>query len=167
MYLPFHDIAFEARVWVYQANRTLADDEVGTLTETLKAALEGWEAHGQALTASGKVFQNRFVVIAVDESKELPSGCSIDKSVHWLQEIGPRLGVDFFDRSLAYIDEHGRLQTVAVSGIKNAVATEEITPSTIVFDNTVATKAQWMSRWKTRADHTWLKRYFKEEISEN
>ena len=46
MYIPFHDIAFEARVWIYQANRNLTDDEVGTLTETLKASLEGWEAHG-------------------------------------------------------------------------------------------------------------------------
>lgn len=165
MYIHFHDIAFEARVWVYQANRNLTDDEVGTLTETLKAALEGWEAHGQALTASGKIFHNRFIVIAVDESKELPSGCSIDKSVHWLQEIGPRLGVDFFDRSLAYIDERGKIQTVAIPQIKSAVASEEIAPDTTIFDNTVVTKAQWMSRWKARADQTWLKRYFQKQAS--
>ncbi|AYQ31296.1 hypothetical protein [Runella sp. SP2] len=165
MYIPFHDIAFEARVWIYQANRNLTDDEVGTLTETLKAALEGWEAHGEALTASGKIFHHRFVVIAVDESETLPSGCSIDKSTRWLQEIGPRLNVDFFDRSLAYLDAQGNIQTVPVSDIKNAVLNEEIEPNTTVFDNTVATKAQWMSRWKTRADHTWLKRYFKEQTA--
>ncbi|MFN3381454.1 MAG: hypothetical protein ACK41O_18485, partial [Runella zeae] len=99
MYLPFDEIDFEARVWIYQANRSLTHDEVSTLTETLIAALDGWEAHGLALTASGKIFLNRFVVIAVDESKELPSGCSIDKSTRWMQEIGGQWGIDFFDRS--------------------------------------------------------------------
>jgi hypothetical protein len=160
MYIPFDQIDFEARVWIYQANRPLTNDEVGTLTETLKAALDEWEAHGQKLTASGKVFFNRFIVIAVDENKALPSGCSIDKSVHWLQEIGPRLNVDFFDRSLMYLDDRGELQSIPVSGIKSAVASEELFPDTTVFDNTVTTKAQWMKRWKVRADSTWLKRYF-------
>ncbi|MCU0341153.1 MAG: hypothetical protein MUE30_14840 [Spirosomaceae bacterium] len=160
MYIPFDEIDFNARVWVYQANRNLTPDEVGTVTETLKAALEGWQAHQQDLLAAGKVFLNRFVVLAVDESQELPSGCSIDKSVHWLQEIGTRLGVDFFDRSVAYLDESGHLQTLTLPQIKAAVATEQLTPNTTVFDNLVATKAQWMSRWKVRAADTWLKRYF-------
>lgn len=160
MYIPFDEIDFNARVWVYQANRNLTADEVGTVTETLKAALEGWQAHQQDLLASGKVFLNRFVVLAVDESQELPSGCSIDKSVHWLQEIGTRLGIDFFDRSVAYLDEMGHIQTLTLPQIKSAVAAEQLTPDTTVFDNLVATKAQWMSRWKVRAGDTWLKRYF-------
>jgi hypothetical protein len=160
MYIPFDEIDFKARVWVYQANRNLTKEEVGAITETLKAALEGWQAHQQDLLASAKVFLNRFVVLAVDEAQELPSGCSIDKSVRWLQEIGTQIGADFFDRSVAYLDEAGQIQTLTLPQIKTAVATEQLTPETTVFDNLVATKAQWMSRWKTRAADTWLKRYF-------
>ena len=160
MYLPFDQIEFEARVWVYQANRALTDQEVGTITEVLKAALEGWEAHGQQLTASAKVFLNRFVVIAVDEAEAMPSGCSIDKSTHWLREIGGQLGVDFFDRSVAYVDERGHVQTIPIAQAKAAVADERISSYTTVFDNLVATKAQWLSRWKIRAEDSWLKRFF-------
>jgi len=163
MYIPFDEIDFNARVWVYQANRNLTEEEAGIVTETLKAALEGWQAHQQDLYASGKVFLRRFVVLAVDESKESPSGCSIDKSVHWLQEIGLRLNVDFFDRSVAYLDDWGKVQTLALTEIKDAVATEQITPETTVFDNLVSTKVQWMSHWKKQAGSTWLKRYFKKE----
>ena len=54
MYIPFNEINLSARVWIYQANRKFSEEEVGILTETLKAALEGWEAHGHSLTASGK-----------------------------------------------------------------------------------------------------------------
>ncbi|WP_221394778.1 hypothetical protein [Dyadobacter sp. NIV53] len=165
MYIPFSDLDFEARVWVYQANRELSKEETGIITETLKAALDLWEAHGKPLTASGKVFEHRFVVIGVDERDELPSGCSIDKSVHWLQQIGQQMNIDFFDRSLAYLDNHNNLQTIAVPNIKKAVSDEIITPFTIIFDNQVGTKAQWMKRWKISASHSWLSRYFLKQNS--
>ncbi|QRR02635.1 hypothetical protein [Dyadobacter sandarakinus] len=165
MYIPFSEIDLNARVWIYQAGRKLTDHEAGVITETLKSALDLWEAHGKALTASGKVFEHRFVVIAVDERDELPSGCSIDKSVHWLQEIGARMNIDFFDRSLAYLDAHNEVQTVPVASIKQAVTSEVIVPSTVIFDNQVATKAQWMNRWKTPAAGSWLSRYFSQQTS--
>jgi hypothetical protein len=165
MYIPFSDIDFNARVWVYQANRKLSDAETGIVTETLKAALDTWEAHGKTLTASGKVFEHRFVVIAVDERNELPSGCSIDKSTHWLQEIGHQLNIDFFDRSLAYLNEQDEVETVPVPHIKQAVTEAIITPYTTIFDNQVNTKAQWMKRWKIAASETWLNRYFAAQTS--
>lgn len=165
MYIPFSDIDFQSRVWVYQANRELTSEETGIITETLKASLDTWEAHGKPLTASGKIFEHRFVVIAVDERDELPSGCSIDKSVHWLQEIGQRMNIDFFDRSLAYVDENGHVKTIPVPKIKQAVINETILPTTTIFDNQVATKAQWMSRWRIPASNSWLSRYFTEQTS--
>ncbi|CAG5071729.1 hypothetical protein DYBT9623_03721 [Dyadobacter sp. CECT 9623] len=165
MYIPFSDIDLQSRVWVYQANRKLTDSETGIITETLKASLDSWEAHGKALTASGKIFEHRFVVIAVDERNELPSGCSIDKSVHWLQEIGNRMQIDFFDRSLAYFDTNGEVQTIPVAKIKASVQDEIIQPSTTVFDHQIVTKAQWMNRWKIPASNSWLNRYFKEQTN--
>ena len=165
MYISFSDIDFQARVWIYQADRQLTDAEVGILTETLKASLDGWEAHGKPLTASGKVFEHRFVVIAVDENDELPSGCSIDKSVHWMQAVGSSMNIDFFDRSVAYLGPDNQIHTVPVPSIKQAVTDEILLPSTIIFDNQVATKAQWMNHWKTSASNSWLNRYFSAKSS--
>ncbi|MCF2495626.1 hypothetical protein [Dyadobacter chenhuakuii] len=165
MYIPFSDIDFQARVWIYQADRQLTDTEVGILTETLKASLDGWEAHGKPLTASGKVFEHRFVVIAVDENDELPSGCSIDKSVHWMQAVGGSMNINFFDRSIAYLGADDQIHTVPVPSIKQAVTDEILLPSTIIFDNQVTTKAQWMNHWKTPASNSWLNRYFSAQSS--
>jgi hypothetical protein len=165
MYIPFSNIDLQSRVWIYQANRKLTDEETGIITETLKASLDSWEAHGKRLTASGKVFEHRFVVLAVDERDELPSGCSIDTSTHWLKEIGQRMSIDFFDRSLAYVDDHDEVQTIPVPKIKQAVTDEVIQPQTTIFDNQVSTKAQWMTRWKIPASNSWLSRYFTEQTS--
>lgn len=163
MYIPFDEIDFNARIWIYQANRELSPDQAGTLTETLKAAVNHWDAHGKPLVASFKLFHNRFVVLAADESYEMPSGCAIDKSVSWLREAGLAMNVDFFDRSVAWIDSLGRIRLAGISEVKTLIFEEEIGPSTPVFDNLVATKAQWMSRWKVPAQSTWLKKFFEEK----
>ena len=166
MYLPFDEIDFDSRIWIYQTDRVLTSEEVATLTEMLKSVLNGWEAHGKALTASGKVFHNRFVVIAVDESQEMPSGCSIDKSVNWLKQIGSEMQINFFDRSPAWLDEAGVVHSVALSEVKQAIKDDLITERTTVFDNLVQTKAQWMNRWKIAASNSWMKKHFNQTPSE-
>ncbi len=162
MYLPFDEIDFDARLWIYQTDRVLTADEAGTLNEMLKSVLNGWEAHGKALTASGKLFFNRFVVIAVDESKERPSGCSIDTSVGWLKEIGLKMNISFFDRSPAWLDESGTVHTIPLAEVKQAIKNGVIKDNTTVFDNLVQTKAQWMNRWKIPASNSWMKKYLNE-----
>ena len=164
MYLPFNEIDLNARIWIFQANRNITDNEVSTITETLKSSLEVWDTHGHSLTGSVKIFENRFIIIAVDERVQLPSGCSIDKLSQWIREIGHQLNIDFFDRSLVFMDQDEQLSTIPVSEIKNAVANEVISRYTTVFDNQVQTKAQWMTKWKVTAASTWLKRYFSDPV---
>ncbi len=164
MYLPFNDIDLNARIWIFQSNRTITDREESTILETLKSSVELWDTHGHSLTGSVKLFENRFVIIAVDERHQMPSGCSIDKLSQWIREIGHQLNIDFFDRSLVYLDEDDQLTTISISEIKNAVANEVISRYTTVYDNQVQTKAQWMTKWKVPAANTWLKRYFKDPV---
>ena len=42
MYIRFDEIDFDARLWIYQANRALTDHEVSLVNQTLEAALDGW-----------------------------------------------------------------------------------------------------------------------------
>lgn len=166
MYIPFDEIDFEARLWIYQTDRLLTSEEAGTLGEMLKSVLNGWETHGKPLTASGKIFYNRFVVIAVDESREMPSGCSIDTSVNWLKEIGLEMNIDFFDRSPAWLDNSDVVHTISLPQVKQAIKDGIIKAQTTVFDNLVQNKAQWMKRWKIPASNSWMKKYL-EEAEEN
>lgn len=160
MYIDFEKITDNARVWVYQANRPLHTDDVRAIEIALQPALNGWAAHGEPLLAAAKVVENRFIVIAVDEGHHLPSGCSIDASVHFLQQIGQQLAVDFFDRSAAFVGADGQVQTLSLPEIKGAVANGVLTPDTIIFNTLVKTKAEFVANWKVSAHTTWLKRYF-------
>ncbi|QMW02178.1 hypothetical protein [Spirosoma foliorum] len=161
MYIDFDKLPDTARVWVYQANRPLAEGDVKAIENALQPALSQWAAHGQPLLASAKVVENRFVVVGVDEGYSLPSGCSIDSSMRTVQEIGRQLSVDFFDRSAAILLADGTVETVALPTIKAAVSNGLLTPTTTVFNTLVKTKAEFLAEWRINAANSWLKRYFK------
>jgi len=163
MYIDFDQLPDEARVWVYQANRSLSDEEVKVIRELLKPALNQWAAHGQPLLASAQVVDNQFVLIGVDEGYTLPSGCSIDASARTLQEIGRRVNIDFFDRSVAVLSAEGAVKTFALPAIKAAVADKLITPEGLMINTLVKTKAEFKTNWHVGIANSWLKRYFKSE----
>lgn len=166
MYVDFEKLPDSARVWVYQANRSLTDGEVNAIESALQPVLSQWAAHGQPLLASALVIENRFVVIGVDEGYTLPSGCSIDSSVRTLQEISRQIdqdngALDFFDRSAAVQLSDGSVRTFALPTLKTAVINGLIRPDTTVFNTLVQTKAEFLANWHIQAAESWLKRYFK------
>ena len=166
MWIPFDQLPSHARVWIYQASNELSADQQQLIQAYIKNEVDGWGTHGTALRASAQILENRFVVIAVDESYQAPSGCSVDKSVRWLKNLGQSLQVDFFDRSIVFIGGQG-VETVALNNLKKAVEEERITPGTLVFDNTVSNKGMLEQSWQTTAAQSWIKRYFRVDKVEN
>lgn len=150
-----------ARLWVYQSPKTLSDKELHYIRHELQNFLSSWDSHGNPLKGYGEIRYGRFVVIAVDQEYNVPSGCSIDKSVSLMQGIGKELGVDFLDKSnVCYLDENEQVQSVDFRSLKTAVSEDKITSDTLVFDNSITNYGQYESGWPKRAADTWLKRYF-------
>ena len=164
MFLPFDKLPASARLWVYQANRNLTTTESAAVLTALRPALDTWAAHGHPLTASAMVVENRFLLLAVDEGAGLPSGCSIDSSVHTVQAIGQQLDVDFLDRSATYRASDGSVHGLPLSMIKSAVADGSLNPNTLVFNTLVKSLADFQTNWQLPASETWLKRYFKTAV---
>ena len=161
MYISFEQIPQSARIWIYQANRTLTNAEVSEVETTLKPAVTQWAAHGASLLASVKVLNNRFVVIALDENQNQASGCSIDASTRWFKELGNRLNIDFFDRSQAYIDGD-EIKAFSIFQPKKAIESGLISADTILFvnNNNLHTLADLSNNWQVKASESYLKRFF-------
>src|SRR5690606_41191692 len=67
----------DLRVWIFQANRALTNNEVQIANERLRAFTDEWQVHGAPLDSSYSVRHNQFIVLAADESQQSASGCSI------------------------------------------------------------------------------------------
>jgi hypothetical protein len=143
-------------VWVYQANRPFSASETQAIENYLTPALTQWAAHGAGLNASFEIRFQQVIVIAVDETINAASGCSIDASTRWFKEMGAALGIDFFDRSTAIV-EGDEVTLLPLTALKNNPL---LTPSKDVIPLQTESLGAYRSGWLQRADTTWLKRYF-------
>lgn len=159
MLLPFENMPDYARIWVYQTDKNLSENEVQLVQSALNEQISHWAAHGAPLAGAIKIFYNRFIIIAADESHNATSGCSIDASTNWLKSIGAELDINFFDRSIAYLSEN-EIHTVDFLQVKMLISEGQILPDTTIFNNLVANMAAFKQNWQQKATESWLKKYF-------
>jgi hypothetical protein len=159
MWIPFRQMPEQSRIWIYQASQRLSIEAENRVRFFLENQIQHWDSHGASMKASAEVFYGKFVVIAADESHQSPSGCSIDRSVNWMKELGFELQVDFFDRSINVLQE-GAVVSISLAKVKKAVEDSVIKPETIVFNHTITNLSQLEKCWMSPAKDSWLSRYF-------
>lgn len=151
MFVPYSEIADSSRVWIYQSDKELSDNEVVFIQQKLLAFCNDWKAHQAHLKSSYRVLHNRFIILVVDEQQLNASGCSIDSSVKVIKEIESEFGIDLFNRTqIAFEQEDGAIKTLSIPEFKKVVQ-----ENTIVFNNLVATKADLEQAWRTAAKNSW------------
>lgn len=149
----------QSRVWVYGAERALTSEETVTAQKELQTFVAGWVSHRRELKASADVLHNRFLVIAVDETAAEASGCSIDGSVHFLQGLGARMGVDFFNRMIfSYRDQSGEIHTVPRDEFKVLYKSGQLENDTIVFDPLVKELGELRQIFERPLEDSWHSR---------
>jgi hypothetical protein len=160
MYVAFDRLPPQARVWIYQASRPLSETELMPLLPRLAAFAEEWTSHGRQLAASAQFLHRQFLVIGLDEAVAGASGCSIDASVRFVQELEQRLGVRLLEKSQMAFLAHGELRLLTRRELRAAIAAGEVQPDTLYYNNTLTTKAQLDDEWPAPASQTWLASYF-------
>lgn len=151
----YESLAPESKAWVYQANRSLTEAEVIAIDEALARFTQAWVAHNVALKAFGKVYYNRFIVLLVDETQQQATGCSIDKSVKFLQELEDQLGLQLFDRLLLAYEMDGQVKTVHRNDLEEALQKGELQADTMVFNNLIQTKQAFENNWRIPFKDSW------------
>lgn len=146
------------RVWIYQSNRPFTAEELPFVKHHLQQFARKWVSHNQALQSFADIFHNQFVILMVDESQAGASGCSIDSSVRFLQQLQDEYGVDLFDRMTFAYKADGEVKTAHRSEFKQLYQAGKITDDTLVFDNLVTTKADFENHWIKLLRESWHKR---------
>lgn len=159
MYVDFKHLPEDARIWVYQCNRTFKDEEISELKIRLADFLEDWTAHGSSLKASFDIPYNRFIVIGLDQSQTGASGCSIDASVHFIQQLEKTYNVDLLDRMNVTYKQGEYLAYKDLKEFKKLVKNKGVSSKTIVFNNLVNNKADYLENWEVPLEESWHARF--------
>lgn len=161
MYTDFKNMPGHSRVWIYQSDRKLTEENKEMLTLEAKSFCSTWTAHNNNLKASFKIFYDHFFVLTVDEAVSGASGCSIDKSVHFVNTLEGKLGVSFFNRELIPFLMNEEICLIHFRKVKEAITNGDIDEDTTTFDNLVPTIEALKGKWMIKAGDSWLSRYFK------
>jgi hypothetical protein len=148
----------DSRLWIYQADRTLADNEAAIAEEIIQDFASRWQAHGHPLNAYAAMLFNTFAVLIVDENVEKASGCSIDTSVKIIKELGSQLKVDFFNRfAIAYI-AGDMFDCVSKEEFQTLIDTGK--SDLLVFNNTITRLSQFENEWIVPFEGSWQSGFF-------
>jgi hypothetical protein len=149
----------DSRVWVYTSNRPLTAEESMLVQKNLDAFCHQWTAHNQALLAKAEVLENQFIILMVDETQAGASGCSIDKSVHFLERLGQEINADFFERMrFAWVDHQGEMHFANRPEFVAQVKEGKIDAETLMADTLVQTRAKLQGSWLVPFGKSWHKR---------
>lgn len=150
------DLRDESKIWIYQAERALSETEIRLITPLFRSFCENWTAHNNQLKASFEIIQNQFIVLAVDESLNTASGCSIDKSVAFLKSISEQLGISLFERmKMAYL-KNETLSTIHYNDIQKAFEDGLINEETPFYNNNVQSLGEYRNSFLSPLKNHWL-----------
>ena len=147
------------RVWVYQSNRRLTDQEAASIQQQLEEFISNWAAHGTPLKAAGEVRENLFVILRVDEKHLEASGCSIDASVRVIRKMEEQFGLDLFDRQLIAWQEGAEVQMGHFQQLPELYREGRISDDTLMVNKLDTRMADFEQQWKKPLRETPYRRF--------
>lgn len=159
MLVDFNELPEHSRIWIYQSNRSFTDNEIQEIEADLSNFLKEWTAHGSHLHAGFEVKYKRFIVIGLDQTNASASGCSIDASVHFVQSLEKKYGVELLDRMNVSFKQGDFIAYKPLKDFKKMAKDKAVSANTIVFNNLVATKQEYLENWEVPASESWHSRF--------
>lgn len=161
MYVPFDNLPETSKVWIYQANRSFSEKELQEINTKLENFISQWTAHGANLQGSFEIRYKRFIILALDQEVNAASGCSIDASVHFIQQLEKEYNVDLLDKMNVSYKQGEHIAYKQLTDFRKMAKDKAVSPNTIVFNNLVNNKAEYISEWEVPASESWHNRFLK------
>lgn len=154
------NISENSRVWIYQANRILTEEEVLSILQMLNNFTAEWLAHGHALAAIGEVLHHQFIILSVDEEVAGATGCSIDKSVNLMKEIEQKFKLNLFDRFRIAFRQNEEVINCSREEFEIMIKNGIVNENTHVFNNLINNRNELRTAWEIPLKDSWHARVF-------
>lgn len=159
MLVDFKTLPEESRLWIYQANRSFTESEIEEISTKINTFLENWSAHGSDLQAGFEIKYKRFIVIGLNQSTQAATGCSIDASVQFIQQLEKDYQVDLMDKMNVSYKQGEFIAYKSLSDFRQMAKDKAVSKNTIVFNNLVANIAEYKENWEVPASESWHNRF--------
>lgn len=159
MLVDFDTLPETSRIWIYQANRSFTSDELVEIEKKINEFLEQWTAHGADLKGGYEIKYKRFIIIGLDQGVTPATGCSIDTSVRFIQQLEKEYNVDLIDKMNVSFKQGEFVAYKPLNDFKKMAKNKSVSPNTIVFNNLVTNIAEYRTNWEVPAKDSWHNRF--------
>ena len=161
MLVDFNTLPEQSRVWIYQANRSFTALELQEIESKLNIFVENWTAHGSDLQAGYTFKYKRFIVLGLNQDLNKATGCSIDASGHFIQQLEKDYNVDLMDKMNVSYKQGEYVAYKSLSDFRKMAKDKAVSKKTIVFNNLVSNVAEFKENWEVPASDSWHGRFLK------
>lgn len=158
MLVDFKLLSDSSKLWVFQSDKIISPSNQKILINEISPFLTDWSSHGAEIKSSFEIRYDLFLIISVDEEINSASGCSIDKLTNFIIRISNEIGVDFFNRlNVAYKSDFEKINLTSLSDFKTLISEGKINEESIVFNNLIKTKKDYIEQWEVQLKNSWHK----------
>ena len=158
MLVDFKLLSDSSKLWVFQSDKIISPSNQKILINEISPFLTNWSSHGAEIKSSFEIRYDLFLIISVDEEINSASGCSIDKLTNFIIQISNEIGVDFFNRlNVAYKSDSEKINLRSLSDFKTLISEGKINEESIVFNNLIKTKKDYIKQWEVQLKNSWHK----------
>jgi hypothetical protein len=161
MLVDFNTLPETSRVWIYQANRSFAETELEEITSRLDTFIENWTAHGSDLRSGYEIKYKRFIIIGLNQNLNMASGCSIDASVQFIQQLEKEYSIDLLDKMNVSYKQGEFVAYKTLTDFRKMAKQKAVSKNTIVFNNLVTNIEEYKENWEVPASESWHNRFLK------
>ncbi|MDD3458851.1 MAG: ABC transporter ATPase [Weeksellaceae bacterium] len=145
-----------SKIIIYQSERSFTGEEITEIEQMMDEFMKRWNAHGEALTAAYALPYDRFIVIAVDESRVATSGCSLDSLNRLVKRVEAKFNFGLLNQMRVSYSTDGEIFTLPLSEFKQKVKNGEIPEHSNIFHNGVTTLEEFEENWEMPLAESWV-----------
>ena len=149
MLVDFNTTDDQSRIWIYAAEQKLTNEQENHILKDISDHLQNWEAHKVPLTAGVTILEHHFIIIALDETKNGASGCSIDTLQNKIQNLEKELSISLLNRLNIFCRINDTIKCIPTTKLADNANKE-----TLFYDLTIQKKNQ-LSNWLKPIEEGW------------
>ena len=149
------NFAADSRVWIYQSDRFLTEQEQQLILDKGKAFIADWTSHGKFMKAELTQRYGLFLVLIVDETQANASGCGIDKSVHFFQQLEREMNLNLMNRLKVAYRQGDELKLTSLSNFEKLIEEGSVNEHTVVYNNLISSLNELANSWEVPLSKSW------------
>ena len=149
MLTDFNKLPDSSRIWIYSAEKTLTADQQNHILTYIAEDLRVWNAHKVPLKAGLTILENHFIVVALDETVNPASGCSIDTLQKTIQELEKDLSISLLNRLNVFCRIDDKIHCIPTFKLADNANKE-----TLFYDLTIQKKGD-LANWLKMVEEGW------------